>query len=197
MRKESDHFMRIKKTDGMPINRPASLYYNQSSSRLQFRSLTMDDVESWLPFFDKANHQRFLGQDLSVAPRERSRSWIERQCQREAENEYGQLAVIEKDSGKFIGVGGIIARDINGKEEYEITYSFFRESWGKGYATELALHFVEYAQLNIDCQRVISIIHTENIASIRVAEKNGLTRQDEMEFMGMSVYIYGVSLNKT
>ncbi|MCH2224550.1 MAG: GNAT family N-acetyltransferase [Crocinitomicaceae bacterium] len=181
----------------MPTNRPNKSYYKQSSSRLQYRSLTMDDVESWLPFFDTADHHRFLGQDITIEPVQRSRNWIQRQCQRKNENEYGQLAVLEKESGKFIGVGGIITRNIDGKDEYEVTYSLFSEVWGQGYGTELAHQFIKYANQNIDTKRVISIIHTENKASIRVAEKNGLERQKEMEFMGMPVYIYSLSLNKT
>ena len=85
---------------------------------------------------------------------------------------------------------------IDEQEEYEITYSFFPSVWGNGYATELARTFIDYARENIESSRVISIIHTENIPSIRVAEKNQLTQVKKMEFMGMPVYIYGLSLNK-
>lgn len=171
--------------------RPAKNYYSHSSDRLEFRSFSDEDVTAFLPFFDRDDYQKYLAQDISIPAIERATEWINRQLQRQEELQFGQLAVIEKSTGKFIGVGGIIGRNnINGAEEYEITYSLIPEFWGKGYARELALHFIRFAKENLPIKSVISLIHPENNASIRVAESNGLALDGESEFMGMPVLIY-------
>jgi RimJ/RimL family protein N-acetyltransferase len=43
---------------------------------------------------------------------------------------------------------------------------------------------------------VISLIHPENRASIKVAERLGETHEGETEVLGMPVLIYGISRGK-
>ena len=104
--------------------------------------------------------------------------------------EFGQLAIIEKKTGVFIGVGGVIYREINGKPEYEITYSLLKEHWGQGYGTELALYFQNLMLNTYKVESIISIIHEENKASINVAEKNELVFDSKMEFLKMPMLVY-------
>lgn len=54
---------------------PKSGYYEQSSDRLLFRSLTLEDVELWMPFFNQEDYHRFLGQDISKPADERAQVW--------------------------------------------------------------------------------------------------------------------------
>jgi len=182
--------MLIRKNGGMSITKPKTSYYEQASDRLLFRSLTLDDVELWTPFFNRDDYQRFLGQDITLPGIQRSKVWIERQIQRKDEGIHGQLAVIEKTSRKFIGVGGIIRRELYGKEELEITYSLLPSSWGKGYARELAKHFMDYAQFDIKTESIISMVHPENEASIKVALVNGLKFDRMAKFMTIPVEVY-------
>lgn len=174
----------------MFITKPKTTYYEQASDRLLFRSLTLDDVDPWTPFFDRDDYQHFLGQDISQPGNERAKVWIERQIQRKNEGFYGQLAIIEKTSGKIIGLGGIIHRELYGKDELEITYSLLPEFWGKGYAREMAKHFMDYAQVNTDAKSIISMVHPENEASIKVAFANGLKLDGKAKFMGIPVEVY-------
>ena len=177
--------------------KPKSSYYKQASDRLLFRSLTMEDVELWIPFFNKEDYHRFLGQDISEPGAERAKIWIERQIQRKDEGSYGQLAIIEKSSGKFIGVGGIIHRELYGNDDLEITYSLLPEFWGKGYARELAKHFIDYAKDETDVTSVMSMIHPENKASAKVALANGLTFDGMAKFMSIPVEVYRLSFNRS
>jgi RimJ/RimL family protein N-acetyltransferase len=182
--------MQIRKNDGMSITKPNSNYYEQSSDRLLFRSLTLEDIQLWIPFFNKEDYHRFLGQDTSTPGSERAKVWIERQIQRKNEGTYGQLAIIEKSSGKFMGVGGIIHRELYGNDDLEITYSLLPEFWGKGYARELAQHFIDYAKDETEVTSVMSMIHPENEASKNVALANGLTFDRMAKFMSIPVEVY-------
>ena len=169
---------------------PAENYYSHTSERLEFRAFSERDSSYFLPFFDRDDYQEYLAQDITIPGNERAETWIKRQMQRQEEKEFGQLAVIEKATGEFIGVGGIIGREIDGREEYEITYSLLPAFWGKGYARELALHFIQYAKENLAIKSVISLIHPENVASIRVAKANGLELDGEWQFMHIPVQIF-------
>lgn len=178
----------------MRITKPTQQYYEQASDRLLFRSLTLDDIQLWIHFFERDDYMRFLGQDINEPAAERSKIWIERQIQRKNDGHYGQLAVIEKSTGNFIGVGGIIQRDLYDKQELEITYSLLPSAWGKGYARELAKHFIEYAKATNEVDSVISMIHPENEASKRVAFANGLVLSGMAKFMGIPVEVYRVGV---
>lgn len=171
---------------------PESTYYQQQSERLSFRLLTADDWQTWQPFFPDNPNLRFVGQDDDRSPEEKAQTWINRQLERKQNGEFGQLAVCLKETDEFIGVGGLIYRVLEDGPVLEVTYSLMPAHHGKGFATELALHFLNYSFHHLNQDRMISLIHTENIASMRVAEKNGLYRKKEFEFLGFQVYVYEI-----
>lgn len=174
----------------MSITKPKTTYYKQASDRLLFRSMTVEDIPLWTPFFFRDDYMPFLMQDITQPAEERAKVWIDRQMQRENDGQFGQLAIIETSSGAFIGVGGVIHRELYGKDELEITYSLLPDFWGNGYARELAKHFMEYVRQHSEAKSVISMIHPENQASIRVAKANGLSYDRKAKFMGVPVDVY-------
>lgn len=180
----------------MKTKNPTPNYYKQESDRLLFRRMDLTDVVAWTPFFIDNPTQRFVGGFMfDISPAEKANNWILKQLDREANGEYGQLAVIDKTSNEFIGVGGIISREFDEGREFEITYSLLPTQWGKGYATELAVHFKKYAQRHIECDSVISIIHIENEASMNVARKNRMSPERETTYLDMPVYIFRTSFH--
>lgn len=103
---------------------------------------------------------------------------------------YGHWAVEEKATGNFVGRIGFLNPD--GWPGFEIGWTLSRKSWGKGYATEGARRALQYAFTELDKDHVISLIHPENQASIRVAERLGEKPEGTSEILGMPVVIYGV-----
>jgi len=120
-----------------------------------------------------------------------AKNWFDRQFDRYRTNEFGQLAAIEKTTGNLMGLGGILTRELQGKPEFEITYSLLPSFWGKGYATELATSMKRFGLENGVSDKFISIIHRENEASMNVARKNGMTVLYETEYLEMDVYVFG------
>lgn len=175
-----------------------SYYENQQSERLLFRKLTEDDIPTWSSFFIDNDRTRFVGSHrfTHLDHVGKATNWIRNQMERYHDHDFGQLAVIEKETGKMIGVSGIIPREIDEKKEYEITYSLLPSAWNKGFASEAAIHFKEYAFANINCDSVISIIHVENEPSGNVARKNGMRKVLETEYMEMPVYVYRIMNDK-
>jgi len=167
-------------------------YFYQESERLRYRKLTRYDIPEWTKFFIKNDRLKYLGIDLTKDAETHAIEWIEKQLERYEIQGLGHLAVEAKDTNEFIGVGGIIPRELKNRKEYEIAYSLLPKFWKKGYGTELAKQMKSYGRQNIETDRLVSIIETENIDSIKVAIKNGMKVLFEMEYLGMNVKVYGI-----
>lgn len=165
-------------------------YFNQRSERLLFRKLVRKDIPYWEPFFKNNPSIDYLGIDVSKPSDELASEWIERQLERYQESGMGHLAVEEIQTGKFIGMAGILTRELNGVNEFEIGYSLFTHYWGKGYGTEMAKQLKSYGLQNSVTKTFISIIHTANASSQKVALKNGMTIDAETVYQGMPVFIF-------
>jgi RimJ/RimL family protein N-acetyltransferase len=61
---------------------------------------------------------------------------------------------------------------------------------GKGLATEAAIFFKEYAFDKGVTNSLVSMIHIDNLRSQRVAEKNGMYRERQLEYRNLPIYIY-------
>ena len=103
---------------------------------------------------------------------------------------YGHWAVEEKASGDVIGRLGFLNPE--GWPGFEIGWTIAREHWGKGYAVEGARRALEYAFTELDRDHVISLIHPENLASIKVAERLGEKLEGKTELLGIDVLVYGI-----
>lgn len=168
-------------------------YLNQESDRLIYRPLTEEDIPNWIEFFDNNDRLAYLGFDLKKNKETLAEEWINVQLNRYKNQDFGHLAVELKDGGDFIGMGGILPRELNGRKEYEIAYSLKPTYWGCGYATEIAKTIKKYGINNIDTDRFISIIHIDNIDSAKVARKNGMNVLFNMDYLGMNVDVYGIN----
>ena len=101
--------------------------------------------------------------------------WLARQMRRYREDGFGLWAVILKETGDFIGQCGLTKQPVDNTQVTEIGYLLQRDHWHNGYATEAALACKDYAFSVLGEQEVYSIIRPENTASIRVAERLGMT----------------------
>lgn len=171
------------------------MYFSQESKRLIYRKLTLEDTAAWKPFFEDNPMLDFVVLDKTKSAEENAKLWIERQMERYDDSGLGMLAICLKESDKLIGIGGIVPRDIQEQQEYEIGYLLLPKFWGKGYATEMAQTMRNYADLYIETERVISIIEAKNKASANVATKNGMKKLFDMEYHSLFVDVYGVNLN--
>ena len=103
---------------------------------------------------------------------------------------YGHWVVEEKATGDFVGRIGFMNPD--GWPAFEIGWTLGRQFWGKGYATEGGRKALEYAFNELDMDHVISLIHPDNLGSIRVAERLGEKLEGQTELVGIRLQIYGI-----
>ncbi len=105
---------------------------------------------------------------------------------------YAQYAVILKESKELIGFCGFFNQEIDGVIEMELGYRFSQKHWGKGYASEAAIACRDYAFSTLGAKKLISIIEPNNIASIKVAEKAGLSVERTTSYHQIPVLIYSI-----
>lgn len=109
---------------------------------------------------------------------EEVREWLHRQIVRYQKWNFGLWAVILKETGELIGQCGLTMQPWKDGEVLEIGYLFERAHWHRGYATEAAMACKKYAFEVLGAEEVCSIIRDSNLASQRVALRNGMTRTD-------------------
>ena len=168
------------------------LLTNQETERLTFRLLKQSDFDAWLPLFDNKDAARFLAMDSSKTKQELCEFWFEKVFNRYQNDLGGMNVLIEKSTGNLIGQCGLLVQDIDNKIRLEVGYSILPKYWGEGFATEAAIKCKVYAFDHNYSETIISIIHPENIASEKVALKNGMSLTKQVLFHDMPANIFEV-----
>ena len=145
------------------------------TDRLLLRELTPDDLPAL---------RRLLQDDQAMVAYEGAFSdaevqdWLDRQLARYQRWRFGLWAVLLRESGQVIGQCGLTMQPWKGQEVLEIGYLLERAHWHHGYATEAARACKDYAFATLGATEVCSIIRDTNLASQRVALRNGMTPAD-------------------
>lgn len=164
------------------------------TERLKFRLLQHSDYDEWMPLFADRNTAVFLGMGHLATAKEQCDLWFEKSMARYANNKGGMNVLLDKQNGKLIGQCGLLIQEVEGETILEIGYSILPQYWGKGFATEAAQKCKEEAFMKQYSEELYSIIHMENIASMKVAENNGMKRYKSLpDYKGMPVYLYRIS----
>jgi RimJ/RimL family protein N-acetyltransferase len=153
-----------------------------TTERLLLRKPRLDD--DLTEFAADLEIQRWIGSGSRPAA-ELVDLWIRRW----ERNGVGQF-IVELD-GEIIGRVGFLVWDrrtwetsayelAGGDAETELGWAILSRHWGHGYATEAA----RTARTWIDRERIISLIHPENVRSQRVAEKLGARPTERVETPG-------------
>jgi [ribosomal protein S5]-alanine N-acetyltransferase len=105
---------------------------------------------------------------------------------------FGLWAVVLKESDLLIGYCGLAIDRIDERDEPEIAYRLDSKFWGEGFATEAALASIQYGFDRIELSYILGAAQRQNIASIRVLEKLGMTFERETIFRGVAMDVYKI-----
>jgi RimJ/RimL family protein N-acetyltransferase len=174
------------------------------TERLLLRPLSEDDLDAIAPLYGDADVMRYIGAGVPWT-RHRAAEAIDRWTSYWAADGFGMLAVVRREDDALIGDVGLLAwnpdtwshgtrASIGPGAEIEIGWTLGRDAWGRGYATEAARAVRDWARDELGLERLISLIHPENAASIRVAEKLGERYEREVVVSGRPARLYAVAL---
>jgi ribosomal-protein-alanine N-acetyltransferase len=96
-------------------------------------------------------------------------------AQRNAGRSARAIAVIERETGEF--VGHMVFHPWFGPATHEIGWAISSAHQGRGYATEAARALTDFAFGALRCHRLVATCQPENVASWRVMEKLGMRRE--------------------
>jgi [ribosomal protein S5]-alanine N-acetyltransferase len=173
------------------------------SARLVLRRISAGDLDFITRIHADPDVARYLGHGRPRSSEE-SLAWLQLTLANYEDFGLGQLAVLRKTDGMLIGRCGLsdlvvevrATADTSARAWYgraqappntevvfepELGYTFDRSSWGHGYASEAARCVFDYTCDVLRLPRVVSLIHPDNVRSLRVAQRFGLQREDGVE----------------
>jgi ribosomal-protein-alanine N-acetyltransferase len=159
------------------------------TTRLRLRSFDDDDLDRMAELMANQDFMRF---SLGVFSREQTAGFLEKVRARDRVGLPSQFAVVFRENGRLIGYCGFFLQLVDEVEELEIGYRIDPPCWGRGIATEAARAVRNHAFSTLGVARVISLIHPDNVASRRVAEKNGMTPEKETVFRGFPTIVFSL-----
>jgi RimJ/RimL family protein N-acetyltransferase len=160
------------------------------TERLLLRHFKHEDLDDYARISADPEVMRYIGkgQPLSREDAWRSLAFHSGHWQLRG---FGQWAVELKETGRLIGRIGLFMPE--GWPGLEVGWLLDREYWGRGLATEGGRAALNYAFQELRAEHVVSIIHPENHASIRVAEKLGERFEKHDTVNGNQAVIYGIA----
>jgi [ribosomal protein S5]-alanine N-acetyltransferase len=101
---------------------------------------------------------------------------------------YGLWALECRRTGELVGRAGLL--NPPGWPDVEVCWALAPGFWGQGFATEAARAAVQWAFECAGLDRVISLIHPDNLASEAVARRLGETFRERIDFEGKPTNVY-------
>jgi RimJ/RimL family protein N-acetyltransferase len=171
--------------------KPERVNSSLQTERLLLRQFHADDLDLFASFFADEGFMNFSGS--GPLPRERVIAFIEKVIGWDREGVPSQFVAIIRKTGVAIGYCGFFHQEVDSIPEIEIGYRLHPNYWDKGFATEAARRVRDHGFSDWNLTRAISLIHPNNGASRRVAEKNGMILEKETTFKGFPTQVFALS----
>jgi RimJ/RimL family protein N-acetyltransferase len=142
-----------------------------TTPRLTLRTFRADDLPLYAELNADPDVAEHLGGPIDSQTSDEIAEWAN---QHYAADRLGLLAVQRNEDGRFIGMCGVHEQDWY-PDDVEIGWRLARPYWGFGYVTEAAQAWLGYAFDDIGRPRVISITEFDNVRSIAVMHRLGMT----------------------
>lgn len=143
----------------------------RDTEHLRFRRMTPADLDEMAALLGDPAVMEYY-----PAPKTRMQAaaWIAWNEDNDAKDGLG-LWIIETHDGDC----GLTWQRVNGELKLEVGYHVSPAWQGRGFATEAAAASRDFAKEHTDSSELVAIVHPDNRASARVAEKIGMRRVDD------------------
>ncbi|MFC7877584.1 GNAT family N-acetyltransferase [Isoptericola sp. NPDC057391] len=140
------------------------------TARLRFRAMGPADLDEMAALLGDPDVMAYY-----PAPKTRAEAaaWIAWNQENYARHGHG-LWILETLDGAFVGDCGLTWQRVGEDFRLEVGYHVRRELQGRGFATEAAAACRDVARDVLGARELVAIVHPDNTASRRVAEKLGM-----------------------
>ena len=143
------------------------------TERLVFRKPIKQDFTRFWEMLNDPVAKRYTGGVTRLSYQQRL-ALFEQECLEDFSPQGAEFAVIEKESGSYLGYCGFrYSEPLCG---CEFLFGYCRDCWGKGYATESAQAVLNFLFKTYRHTLYIATVDPQNAASKRVLEKAGFVR---------------------
>ena len=165
------------------------------TERLILREMTQEDYPAFAQILQ--DREAMFAYEHAFSDEE-TQAWLNRMLERYRADGYGLWAVVRKETGEMIGQCGLTRQRVEEREVPEIGYLFQRKHWKQGFAIEAARACKVYAFETLNADEVFSIVRDNNIASMNVAIRNGMTIRSRFtkHYYDMDMPHYAFSIRK-
>jgi RimJ/RimL family protein N-acetyltransferase len=142
------------------------------TERLILRRYAEPDKSEFIKLFTDAPVMKYVGDGVLTA--EQAEAFWQKLFEKLYPQNFNIWAVFAKQDSAYIGHAGIYPRPTRA-EDWEFVYFLNRQSWGKGYATEIARRIIEFGFEELNLPEVYATVDDVHSASIHVLEKAGMS----------------------
>lgn len=141
------------------------------TDRLLLRRYVEEDKRHFIALFTDAAVMKYVGDGVLTI--EQAEAFWTKLFEKLYPQNFNIWAIFTLENLDYVGHAGIYPRPTK-KEDCEFVYFLNQNSWGKGYATEIARRVVEYGFEKLSLTQVFATVDDAHSASIRVLEKAGM-----------------------
>jgi len=158
--------------------------------RLRLRRLRPSDIDEVAAMVAEPGQMRFYPRPKS---RDEVAEWLDWNLALYEENGFGTWYLESVLDEAFAGYCGIRPLVLDGEREVELAWHVKRTHWNRGLATEAALVSKRLGFYQFGLSRLVAIIHPDNRASRRVAQKLGMTEERSLIHDGEPTVVYATA----
>lgn len=163
------------------------------TERLIIRDIEEYDVKGIFELDSDSEVHKFLG-NKPINTIEEAKQVIDVIRDQYVKNGIGRWAVIDKNTGDFIGWTGLkyeqrLRKDFN---YYDLGYRLRKKYWGNGIATETAIESLKYGFEKLDLKEIGAAADVNHLVSNKVLKKVGLKFIETFDFEGLPHNWYNI-----
>lgn len=150
-----------------------------TTERLYIRKLTLADTSAIYEIFSNPEVTRYWGLPM-MRSREEARKFIDESAKGLENKSLLQWGVVHKESGQLIGTCAFASWEPE-HQRAEIGFALGRNSWKRGFMTELLPAFIQFGFDKMKLHRIEADVDPENSAAIKLVKKMGFSREGHLK----------------
>jgi RimJ/RimL family protein N-acetyltransferase len=144
------------------------------TERLILRKVQPEDLDDLHEIYSDPEVVRYVSCELDSSKAD-TKKWLDWRLNNAKEGIPVPWAVVRKDTNEMIALAGFCGLDAKNAAA-ELMINVKRVHWNQGYAKEVLKTIFQYGFESMGLNRIFSMIHPDNEASIRLHEKLGFLR---------------------